>query len=300
MPSRRRLLIWAAGLVVYTVLLVVTGTLLWTFLVFPPWSDEGVFDWLHRGVDQLGDFRWWAYTLPVSAVISLTQYLFLLPVVRLRPPDGTRSRSLTLSLGVGGLLAAIITAAIGLAVVELIGSLMHGNFHDEPWGQDLFGEVWIWPALGMTLLGSWVLWTMVLLIFARRLWADTVLGRLVVLLLGGTIVELLVVLPIDAVGAETFGLLLRRRNLLVVVRGCSGLTVAHRPRYRVRGHHPSSRHGPQDQLQQLRPLERTVARSHVPGMWLRVAGVNVASPQERWPGLLLPGSPACRGNAGSS
>ena len=198
MPSRRRLLIWAAGLVVYTVLLVVTGTLLWTFLVFPPWSDEGVFDWLRRSVDQLGNLRWWAYTLPVSAVISLTQYLFLLPVVRLRPPDGTRSRSLSLSLGVGALLAAIITAAIGLAGVELIGSMMHGNFHDDPWAEELFGEVWIWPALVMTLLGSWVFWTMVLLIFARRLWADTVLGRLVVLLLGGTIVELLVVLPIDA------------------------------------------------------------------------------------------------------
>ena len=197
MPSPRRLLIWAAGLVVYTVLLVLAGTVLLAFLTIPPWGDQGVFGWLPEGVNLLGDFRWWGYAFPVAAVIALTQYLFLLPVVRLRLPDGTRSKSLSWSLGVGALLAAIITAAIGLAVIELIGSMGHGNFQEDPWGDELFGEVWIWPALILTLIGSWVFWTMVLLIFTRRLWADTVLGRVVVLLLGGTVVELLVVLPID-------------------------------------------------------------------------------------------------------
>ncbi len=49
----------------------------------------------------------------------------------------------------------------------------------------------------VTLIGSWVFWAMMLLVFSRRLWADTVLGRLVVLLFGGTIVELLVVVPVD-------------------------------------------------------------------------------------------------------
>ncbi len=198
MPSRRRLLFWAAGLVVYTLLLVPVGTMLLAFLMIPPWGEGGVFGWLSEGVHELRNIRWWAYALPVSAVISLTQYLFLLPVVRLRPPDGTRSRPLFWSLGVGALLAAIITAAIGLAVVELVGSMLHGNFQEDPWGEELFGEAWIWPALIMTLVGSWVFWTMLLVVFARQLWADTVLGRLVVLLLGGTIVELLVVLPIDA------------------------------------------------------------------------------------------------------
>jgi len=197
MPSQRRLLIWAAGLVVYTVLLVLAGTVLLAFLTIPPWGDQGVFGWLPEGVNLLGDFRWWGYAFPVAVVIALTQYLFLLPVVRLRSPEGKRSKSLSWSLGVGALLAAIITAAIGLAVIELIGSMGHGNFQEDPWGEELFGEVWIWPALVLTLIGSWVFWTMVLLIFTRRLWADTVLGRVVVLLLGGTVVELLVVLPID-------------------------------------------------------------------------------------------------------
>ena len=198
MPPRRRLLFWAAGLVVYTVLLVPVATLLIHLLQMPPWGKKGAFGWLTASLDALGEAQWWAYALPVLAVISLTQYLFLLPVVRLRPPDGTRSRSLSVSLGVGALLAALVTAAIGLAVVELAGSMLHGDFQEDPWGDELFGEVWIWPALIMTLVGSWIFWTMVLVIFARRLWADTVLGRLVVLLLGGTIVEVLVVLPIDA------------------------------------------------------------------------------------------------------
>ncbi len=198
MPSRRRLLIWAAGLIVYTVLLVPVGTVLVCFLLVPPWGEYGALDWLTQSVDVLRENRWWAYALPAAAFISVTQYLFLLPVVRLRPPDGTRARSLAWSLGVGALLAAVITAAIGLAVVELAGSILHGNFREDPWDDELLREVWIWPALFITLAGSWFFWTMLLLVFARQLWADTVLGRLAVLLLGGTIVELLVVLPIDA------------------------------------------------------------------------------------------------------
>jgi len=197
MPSRRRLLIWAAGLVAYTVLLVPVGTVLIVFVVMPPWGEEGAFGWLTNSVEALSEIAWWAYALPVSAVISLTQYLFLLPVVHLRPPQGTRPQSLTRSLLLGALLAAAITASLGLALVELAGSLLHGNFQEDPWGDELLSEVWIWPALFVMIVGSWVFWTMLLLIFARRLWADTVLGRLVVMLLGGTIVELLVVLPID-------------------------------------------------------------------------------------------------------
>ncbi len=182
---------------VYTVLLVPMGTMLMFLLLMPPWGQEGVFGWLTNSFDVMSQPEWWAYGLPAAAVISVTQYLFLLPVVHLRPPDGTRPKSLAWSLGVGALLAAIITAALGLAVVELGGSLLHGDFRTDPWQDELLSEVWLWPALLLTLVGSWVFWTMLLLIFARRLWADTALGRLVVLLLGGTIVELLVVLPID-------------------------------------------------------------------------------------------------------
>jgi len=73
MLSRRRLLIWAAGLVVYTVLLVLVGSVLLAFLLVPPWGEEGVFGWLPAGLGELRNIRWWAYAFPVAAVISLTQ-----------------------------------------------------------------------------------------------------------------------------------------------------------------------------------------------------------------------------------
>ncbi len=197
MDLRRRLLTWTAGLLLYTVLMVPVGTALVVLVWFPPWGDDGAFLWVRRSADVLSEARWWAYAFPACALIALTQYLFLLPVVHLRPPQGTRSRSLTRSLILGALLAALITGALGLGVVELAGSILHGNFQEDPWGDELLSEIWIWPALFVLLAGSWIFWTMLLLIFSRRLWADTVLGRFTVLLLGGTIVELLVVLPID-------------------------------------------------------------------------------------------------------
>ena len=200
MPLRRRVLLWLAGLAVYTTLLVPVGTVLLTFLLAPPWSEEGTFGWLESSIELLADDEWWAGALVGCAVISLTQFLFLLPVIRLRPPQGTRPRSLTASLVLGALVAALISTALVAGVVELVASLLHGNFSESPWatGDDLLGEVWVLPGLLVTLVGSWVFWTMALLIFSRRLWADTVIGRFVLLLFGGTIVELLVVLPIDA------------------------------------------------------------------------------------------------------
>ena len=198
MTPRRRPLLWLAGLVGYTLLLVPTGTLLLAFMIMPPWSDEGPSAWLEGFMEMITEKDWWAWAVPSCAVIVVTQFAFVAPVVRLRPPQGTRPRSLTVSLVIGGLVSTLLSMALGLALIELAASFWVGDLSVNPWGNnDLLGQLWTGTGLLVMLIGSWVFWSMLLLVFSRNLWPDTVLGRLVVLLFGGTIVELLVVVPVD-------------------------------------------------------------------------------------------------------
>ncbi len=193
------MLLWLAGIMAYTVVMVPLSTVLLALLVIPPWSEEGPLGWLETSVEMLADDEWWWVALIGCAIITGTQCLFLLPVFRLRPPQGTRPRSLMASFVLGALMAALLTTGLGLGLFELAASLLHGDFEESPWGQytDLLDAPWALPGMLVMLIGSWLFWAMALLVFSRRLWPDTVLGRFVVVLFGGTIVELLVVLPID-------------------------------------------------------------------------------------------------------
>ncbi len=193
------MLLWLAGITAYTVVMVPVGTVLLAFLLYPPWSEEGPLGWLKTSAEMLADDQWWVYALIGCAIISVTQCLFLLPVFRLRPPQGTRPRSLFASFVLGALIAALLTTGLALGLLELVASLLHGNLDESPWGpnSEMLDVPWAFPGMLLMLVGSWVFWAMALLIFSRRLWPDTVLGRFVVVLFGGTILELLVVLPID-------------------------------------------------------------------------------------------------------
>ena len=199
MTLRRRWVLFI-GLPLYTVLMVPPGTVMLA-LASRPSVGGGAASWLEDAWDLLIDPEWWGVALISCAIIAASQFVFLLPVVRLTPPTGTRSRRLSASLLVGAGLAAVLTLGLGLALVELLAALIHGGLPDDsPWPSDgeMLDQGWALPAAFVILLGSWGIWAGALLIFTRRLWADSVLGRLVALLFGGTVVELLVVLPIDA------------------------------------------------------------------------------------------------------
>jgi len=91
-----------------------------------------------------------------------------------------------------------IMSSLGLGLIELAGNLLAGDFSVNPWSQgDLLSVPWVWPGLVLVVIGTWIGWTVMLLVFARELWTDTLVGRAALLLFGGTVVELLIVLPID-------------------------------------------------------------------------------------------------------
>ncbi|MHC4304994.1 MAG: hypothetical protein ACYSW2_11020 [Planctomycetota bacterium] len=191
----RRLALLAAVFVPYVAVMAMISSLLWVVLVEGPF--EGAEDW---AASIVNDFPWfwdagwlWVALLP-GLLIATTQFLFLLPVfdvrVRVRP-DG---RPLLVGLIGAAFAAAAATTALLLAVSDIVWLVWRG----AAWEFD--PEFWrlIVVILG-ALAGSWLLWTPMLVVFARRRPHRATPGRLVGLLLGGTILELLVILPVDIV-----------------------------------------------------------------------------------------------------
>jgi hypothetical protein len=149
--------------------------------------------------DVLREQDWWAAMLPIVGVVSISQVVFLLPVIRLRPPTGARQRSLLVSLLLGAAVAALLTVGVGLAITELVGEfVLPWGTEASPWSNDdLAEEPWIWITVPVVLIGSWFVWTFLILLFAQQAWADHAIGRVVRMLFACTVVELLLAIPID-------------------------------------------------------------------------------------------------------
>jgi len=149
--------------------------------------------------------RDWDYLGPaftIAAVITLTQGVFLFPVFRLRPPQGIRSKSLTFSLLIGTVVAALLTTGLLVGLSELVASMATGVYTKSPWihyggGEDMGDYPSIMIAAGAGLVLCWCGWSFLLFVYSRHLWADRALGRLVSQLFGGTIIGLMVIIPID-------------------------------------------------------------------------------------------------------
>ena len=132
------------------------------------------------------DDTWWRWGLLVTTALVALQIVFLLPLFARTPPRGSRSRPLVVSLLVGGVLATVLTAGLAMAFVEVVGML----------APDLEQPAWLFVVL--VIGASWIGWSLLLLLYAREIWPDRALGRLVALLFAGTAIETIVVLPIDA------------------------------------------------------------------------------------------------------
>ncbi len=178
------------------------GLLAWlgTFLMFGLFfTQEGDWDemWImfRPGDWELDELFWWWLC---GVVLCAAQLVFLLPVVARKPLEFGRAKSLKVSMVIAGFVAMALTLGLALAVaglMQLIVASRLGLKHVEQ--PDFPGEWWFGTGFLALIVVSWLVWSILLIRFARRRQGFGIFGRVVGLLLGGTIAEVLVVLPLD-------------------------------------------------------------------------------------------------------
>lgn len=134
---------------------------------------------------------WWLYQFIIALIMLVTQALFLLPVRSPKPPRAARGRSLFFTLISGAFVGGIVVIVGLLGLSELIAILAFDttNVMENPVCVSL---------AGLLLVVNWLLWGCALVVFVRDRWSDTAVGRVVGVLIGGTAIEWIVILPIDA------------------------------------------------------------------------------------------------------
>jgi hypothetical protein len=117
--------------------------------------------------------------------------VFVIPLIQ-APRRGVTAKSIRMSLIMIGLVAAGLTACLFLAIVQLVRWI--GNF-EETFVNANFAT-WCGYVIA-PLAVSWALWTLVIVRFSKRDPHANTLGRWLGILLGGTLIEVVIVLPLD-------------------------------------------------------------------------------------------------------
>ena len=187
----RRWIILGVGLPVYAFVLMMLATGIMRAILVQDWASDDWSEFLPELLDLLRVGEWWVNAGILTIVAVGTQAVFVIPVIWKRPPKAPRSRSLEISLIIAAAVAGGLTLGLMFAfatfaevVLEISSDWNLGASTPEALVTAIF-------------VGSWVFWSVVLLVFCRGIWADRTLGRVVGLLIGGTLLEVLVVLPLD-------------------------------------------------------------------------------------------------------
>lgn len=186
----RRWVIFLAVLPFYLFALVMAFVLALFVIAVDDWADVRPMEALETLGQMLGDPAFWAYFGGTAAIVTAVQMVFLIPVLSDVPPRRDRSHSLRVSLVLIALVAAALTAGIGFALVEVFELWIGMTIEEARIG-------WVIAVPLVMLVVGWALWSVVLLIFVRDIWADRTLGRLIGLLLAGSLLEVVTVLPLD-------------------------------------------------------------------------------------------------------
>lgn len=193
MPTRRWIILLGV-IPLYTLAMMIVSTVV-LFVIVHEDGPLGPLGALHdlpgALLDVLGEPQWWGWAGTCWVILVAAQIVFIIPVVRTKPPRGDRPRSLTLSLVIGAGVAACLTLALLFGVLSSIDVIAGVVIEiDDP-------PDWVWAVPFLVLIGSWVFWSLVLLFYVRGFWADRTLGRLVGVLLAGSALEMIAILPID-------------------------------------------------------------------------------------------------------
>ncbi len=152
------------------------------------WIKYGVFtNW----EDSLG------LALPALLVVG-TQIIFLLPVFAKRLGVAGQRRSLKRTVCAAGLVGGFLFTGLILSLLELfkvwepVGELISNE--SEILGGDLAA---LFAVFWASIVVGWLLWLPILFLFAGRAGPRRFHERLVAVLLAGTVLETLVIVPID-------------------------------------------------------------------------------------------------------
>ncbi|MCH8211737.1 MAG: hypothetical protein IIB99_10245 [Planctomycetes bacterium] len=191
-------LLMVAGLVGYWLLLSLgedfsPSDLEWDKVLNPlAWIEEGFFtNW--EGIVSLA--------LPALLVVG-TQIIFLLPVFSKRLGVTGQGRSLKRTVCAAGLVGGFLFTGLILSLLELfkvwepVGEWItnESRVWGGVWGGDMAA---VFVVFWVSIAAGWLLWLPILFIFARRAGPRRFHERLVVVLLAGTVLETLVIVPID-------------------------------------------------------------------------------------------------------
>jgi hypothetical protein len=199
----RRLAILLVLLPVYLWLLIVTGFVAFVLLYDPREIDRSFLDDLFGPafwIDMIEEPEAWAYAIVPALLLAATQIAFVLPAFgpRMRMGRGG-GRPLWMTMLAAGLVGGMLTAGLFYACGELLEWWEDGSMW--PWGaleRGGWDVAWVGGAIFWAqIVAGWLFWTALLWLATRRSDPKRLHNRLVIALLGGTILEALIVVPID-------------------------------------------------------------------------------------------------------
>lgn len=206
-----RVAIWFAALLSYVVVLMVLATLVYLFVLYADFSaglSEFLMSIAEFELPDLSSPYWWMYCGGPSVMVATSQFIFLVPAGIERPRQGVGSRSLTLSLVAAGIPAGLLLAGIVYAATDAAVLLIGSSDYDEmsvmqfppPSPEEAGLGLWLMAILRfpwVLLPASWLVMSLLLLAYCRRHAGRGRWGRILGLLFGGTILELIIVVPVD-------------------------------------------------------------------------------------------------------
>lgn len=185
MRRRRRMLLLGVGLPLYAATLAFVATIAVALLSNPGEILQIIGELFDEPL--LLDDLWWAWCGAPALVITATQIVFVVPLVRPKLATKARGRSMRAAVIMAAGVAAVLTAGLFCGLLELL-DLWHDRFDQAPWA---------WPVLLAVIVTGWVIWSVALLMLTRNSRHPGVLEKLVIWLLAGTVVEILAVIPVD-------------------------------------------------------------------------------------------------------
>lgn len=185
----------------------------------------GLFGWVLLGIDD----DLWGFLLTCLGIVFVTQAFFIFGSGTIQLCKPLRRRRLLLPLVASGAMFAMLALGLFLAMVELFR--IEGQMSDEVLQASFFG----------VLLLSWLIWGVLLFVYARNWQRYQVMSRIARMLFAGSLLELLATVPSHVIVIRRPGCFVGILTMLGIIAGLNVMLFSFgpmlvvlflRPRYR--------------------------------------------------------------------